>query len=1100
MSTRRWLERQRSRVLRREGLAVALALTGAAALCLALGVIGARLGAYRRVPELVLVGWMAVAGLVAAAAVLALLRMRRFTAGAMAAELERRSGLRSGALSGLTAPSYGSAALAGLADRRMASWLGDHGAPLARAAVARRRRALGGGLALAVTGAATLAAARPGAGTDFWRPLDVLRRSHGAVRLTVDRSAVRRGDTVWATVRAAGRPSAVLHVRAAGEPWRSVPLDLDTAGAATVPLGPLDSDRYLHATSGGRGSDTALVRVNPAPFLADLSLLARYPAYLGRSDEPLPVGPDTVLLPVGTVIETRGRASVALERVAWVSGPRRVPLTPTGGGFAGALRVRESAAWTLEVVGDGGLSLDGAPPRLVIRAQRDSAPVVLVPVPGGDTTAPTSLRQPLVVDVRDDIGVARVEVVSRRVSRLGIAGKPVTEAIPLPEGGVERAVLQWQLDLSARGFLPGDTAYYKVRAWDGAPSPQLGETREYALRLPSLAELREAVRSEARALAGAADSVARGQRDLSRRTADLARERERATTPDGRAAAGEEQLGFRAAERAGELTAEQRRLLDRAEQLRERLDQLSKTAWDAGLTDPAWQRQLSDLRELLERAVTPEMEETLRQLEEAMRRLDAAAVRQALEKLAGQQEQLRRELDRSRTLFERAALEGDLTSLAQDAAELAQRQQEWNRTVSERADSAAERSERELAERADSLAKALEKIEREMKQGEPGRTEATDSVAGEPGRTEASGRSSSQAQRASERMSRAAQAAGQGQQRQAAESGREASEALDSIAPGLRQQRDQLREQWRREVTDALDRALAETAQLARRQEEVQRRLQRGESGPDVRAAQAATRDGVDRVLERLQGAAGKNALIPPALGAALGFARENMDAALQSLQQGTPNARAAADEAGQALDGLNALASQLVRARSDVQGAESGSGLQEAMERMVQLAQQQGAMAGQSGAMLPMMGAGGDLLLQELRSLAAQQRQLQGELERLEAQGDLAGAGQLADEAAEIARRLEQGVLDRDVVERQERLFRRLLDQGRTLRGEEEDDEKERKSETGDQTRVFVPAGRPPADRGPRYRYPSWEDLRHLSPADRRLILDYFRRLNERR
>jgi hypothetical protein len=1093
MSTRRWLERQRARVLRREGLAVVLAVAGAAALWLALGVMGARAGAFRRAPELVVVAWLGVAVLVAAAAAAARQRVRRYTAGALAAELERRSGLRSGALSGLTAASHGSASLADLADRRMASWLGDHGAPLARAAVATRRRALGGGLALAVTGVAMLAAARPGAGGDLWRPLDVLRRSRGAVLVTVDRAAVRRGDTVQATVRAAGRTSAELYVRAAGEPWKSVTLELDTAGAATRALGPLDSDRFLYATSGGRSSDTAVVRVNPAPFLADLSLLARYPAYLGRADEPLPPGPDTVLLPIGTVVETRGRTSVPIERAAWVAAPRRVPLTPTGGEFAGSLRVRESAAWTLEVLGQDGLPLDGPPPTLVIRAQRDSAPVVTVPVPGVDTTAPTSLRQPLVVDVRDDIGVARVEVVSRRVSRLGIAGTPVTETIPLPEGGVERAVIQWQLDLNARGFLPGDTAFYRVRAWDGAPSPQSGETREYALRLPSLAELREAVRSEARALAGAADSVARGQRDLGRRTADLARERERATTQDGRTPAGEEQLGFRAAERAGELTAEQRRLLDRADELRQRLDQLSQTAWDAGLTDPAWQQQLTDLRELLERAVTPEMEETLRQLEEAMRRLDAAAVRQAMEKLAGQQEQLRRELDRSRTLFERAALEGEMTSLAQDAAELAQRQQEWNRAVSERADTATERAERALSERADSLAKALERIEREA-------TRAGDSAGGEPGRVDASQRASSQAQRASGRMNQAAQAAGQGQKSQAAEAGREASEALDSIAPGLRQQRDQLREQWRQEVTDALDRALAETAQLARRQEEVQRRLQRGESGPDVRTAQAATRDGVDRVLERLQGAAGKNALIPPALGAALGFARGQMDEALESLQQGTPNARAAGDNAGQALDGLNALAAQLVRARSDVKGAESGSGLQEALERMAQLAQQQGAMAGQSGAMLPLMGTGGDLLLQELRALAAQQRQLQAELERLEAQGDLAGAGQLADEAADIARRLEQGALDRDVVERQERLFRRLLDQGRTLRGEEEDDERERKSETGDQTNVLVPTGRPPADRGPRFRYPSWDDLQHLSPADRRLILDYFRRLNERR
>jgi hypothetical protein len=349
-------------------------------------------------------------------------------------------------------------------------------------------------------------------------------------------------------------------------------------------------------------------------------------------------------------------------------------------------------------------------------------------------------------------------------------------------------------------------------------------------------------------------------------------------------------------------------------------------------------------------------------------------------------------------------------------------------------------------------------------------------------------------------MGQAAQAAGQGRRQQATRSGGEASRELDPIAQQLQQQRDALREQWRQEVTEALDRALVETAQLARRQEEVQRRLQRGETGPDVRASQAATRDGVDRVLERLQGAAGKNALVPPALGAALGYARNKMDAALDALQQGTPNARTAGGEAGEALDGLNALATQLVRARADVQGAESGSGLEEALERMAQLAQQQGAMAGQSGAMLPLFGAGGQSLLQELRAMAARQRQLQADLERLEAQGDLPGAGQLADEAGEIARRLEEGVLDRQIVERQERLFRRLLDQGRMLRGEEEDEKKERTSRTGDQSNVLVPTGRLPADRGPAVRYPTWEELQHLSPADRRLILDYFRRLNEKR
>ncbi len=49
---------------------------------------------------------------------------------------------------------------------------------------------------------------------------------------------------------------------------------------------------------------------------------------------------------------------------------------------------------------------------------------------------------------------------------------------------------------------------------------------------------------------------------------------------------------------------------------------------------------------------------------------------------------------------------------------------------------------------------------------------------------------------------------------------------------------------------------------------------------------------------------------------------------------------------------------------------------------------------------------------------------------------GEMPGAAELAEEAKDLARRLESGRLDRQLVERQERLFRRMLDAGRTLQG----------------------------------------------------------------
>lgn len=1080
--TGRWLEQRRAELLRRAGLGAALVTSGLMALALGVGVWLGRLGVYGRVPEAMLGGWLLVAGALSAGVWLGVRAARRVRAGALAGELERAGGLRRGAVGGFADPdaASGSPGLVAAADRRMAGWLVEHGAAAFAPVRRRHGRALWRGAAVAAGGIALFASADPAhRHAGFWTPLASIARARGPVLVAASREAVQRGDSVTVTVRAAGRPSATLFVRAPGETWSARPLTLDSAGRAAVTLGPLDSDRYVRATAAGRASDTLHIRVAVPAFLSELALLARYPEYLALPDEPLAAGADPVLLPAGTRVLTRGRVTVPLAAAGWEQDGRRVPLTVDGGAFSGALPVMASGTWRLAAVTADGAPLEGDPPVLVVTAVPDSAPVLAVPVPGADTTAPVSLRQPVVVDVRDDYRVTRVELVSRRVSRLGVKGEARTEPIPLPEDGVERAVLQWVLDLNDRGFLPGDTAYFRVRAWDNAPAPHGVESREYALRLPSMAELRAQARREADALSAAADSLAERQREVERATEDLVTE--------GRREGGEvtnrpgEALEYRATERAGELAQEQSSVVERARELRERLRELSDAAWEAGLTDPEWHRQLADLQKLLEQAVTPELQEALQALQEAMERLDAPGMQEALQRMAEAQRRLREELERARELFERAAVEGEMTSLAADAEELAAQQEEWNREVAGRADSLMAAREEGLAERADSLARDLAGLRESMEQA------GMDPTAAGP----------EQARAAGEQMQQAADAAARGNPQRARQAGEQAASQLGPLAEQLRSERDRLREQWRSEVLEAMDHALIETAQLAQRQDAIRKRMERGEAGADVRAEQAAVRDGVDQVIERVQGAAGQNALVSPRLATALGYAKLKMTGAVDLLQRANPNLRGAQNEAAQALDGLNAVAYQLMRSRSDVAAAQSGSGLQEAIERMAQLAQQQQGLANQAGGLLPMMQQGGEMLMQELRMMAQRQRQLARELERLRGEG-VGSAEELAEEAQELARELERGVLDRGIVERQERLFRRLLDQGRTLRGPEED-EQQRRSEAARPGNVQLPDGTVQRGAGPRYRYPGWEELQKLSPEERRLILDYFRRLNER-
>jgi hypothetical protein len=252
----------------------------------------------------------------------------------------------------------------------------------------------------------------------------------------------------------------------------------------------------------------------------------------------------------------------------------------------------------------------------------------------------------------------------------------------------------------------------------------------------------------------------------------------------------------------------------------------------------------------------------------------------------------------------------------------------------------------------------------------------------------------------------------------------------------------------------------------------------------------------VDQVVRRLGQAAGRNALVAPRLGASLARARREMEEARQSLEGQRPAPDAAGERAGEAARSLSAAALEMVRNRDRVAGSESGSGFAEALRMMAELAGQQGALSDQLGGLLPMLG-GGDAVMMQLRALALRQRAIADRLERLGPSGLPGHPEQLAQEARDLADRLEAGRLDRQTLERQQRLFRRMLDAGRTLRNEDDERESERRSEAAREGRVASPAGRVPLGSGLRYPPPAWEALQGLSPAERALVLEYFRRLN---
>src|SRR5439155_976089 len=120
----------------------------------------------------------------------------------------------------------------------------------------------------------------------------------------------------------------------------------------------------------------------------------------------------------------------------------------------------------------------------------------------------------------------------------------------------------------------------------------------------------------------------------------------------------------------------------------------------------------------------------------------------------------------------------------------------------------------------------------------------------------------------------------------------DAEQQLSDVADALHERGDSLASEWRHETLAALDRALAETAELATGQQRVAEALRHGETGPATRSQQASVEEGTDAVARQISEAAGKHALVSPQLAAALGYAKRQMAAARAGGQGVGPPAR----------------------------------------------------------------------------------------------------------------------------------------------------------------------------------------------------------------
>jgi hypothetical protein len=231
-----------------------------------------------------------------------------------------------------------------------------------------------------------------------------------------------------------------------------------------------------------------------------------------------------------------------------------------------------------------------------------------------------------------------------------------------------------------------------------------------------------------------------------------------------------------------------------------------------------------------------------------------------------------------------------------------------------------------------------------------------------------------------------------------------------------------------------------------------------------------------------------------------MGQAMEAIQQTLDALDNQGGDAPSPGSLAEQAVTALNQAAVMAASAaKAPGRGPQGQSGA-DVMEQLQEIARQQGSVNQRTGQITP-MNLGQQAQSNQLREAADGQEKIAGQLNELgdrppdqdQPLGDLQA---LAEEAQALAERLAGETLDMETLQRQERLFHRLLDAGRSLEKEEFSDERE-SSAPGQFERQEVEVLSPEDMGALRFQIPSPAELQRLAPAQQQMVLEYFERLN---
>ena len=873
--------------------------------------------------------------------------------------------------------------------------------------------------------------------------------------------------------------------------WQSIQMNRnanETLYSATIEQ--IDRSIQYYVSTKDVTSTRFQITVSEEPIVKTFQLELTYPRYTQLPSQQLDSNVGDVEVLYGTEITFTGVSNKPLSEAHLIfqdSDPVNINVdffTLEGKNMKGSFIAERASTYHIHIQDEHGMS-NKVPLTYTLNVFKDEAPQVDIIEPGKDLVLDTDMIVKLKVDATDDYGLQNVQLVYRiqkddfNPVKMTLKDVPRNTSPPLTT-----QFLTYAWDIAPIGLFPGETLSYYVQATDtdDVSGPNIGKSRTFTLRFPTLDELYDDIAAEQETEQQSLDELYDEQAEATNLVENILEKIRKF-----------KDLSLTDEKLLKQVVESQQQIEEKANDLIGSMQQTTTDMEKNELFEPETIQKYQELQELMKEALTEEQQEILKKLGEALAKQELSQQESDLAQANFNQEQFQQQLERLKSLYEQLILQQKLEAAAKQAQQLAEQQKTLMDSIDTAVDENVEdmqdsegfdkRTEdtsetalsdkskmNDAAQKEDMIKKETDKL-----------IDKLDSIGDELTDTAKSQENPApQFQKVADEVKRLNQYAKEQQlpdnlqstslslrnenRQQALETGREAEQTMTELAQGLDNALEFMQGSNSAMALAAMNAAVKSSLYYSHLHEKVIdqtggltisgleeyvpseiKRLQA------LAAKELSASQGISQIAENLWELGKQQMEVDPKIVWRLNASSDALGRAARALEDRQASLALPIQRTG--LADINQAIADMLDAMAQMNQQMGAGGLQSMLEQLQQLAQSQEQLNDMAERLSQQMREQGRTpsLQQRLERIASQQQLIREATERLselaeEASEILGSLKNVAEEMESVETKLKQGTLDQDVVDQQKRILTRMLDSLKSL--EKRDVGRKRKAE----------------------------------------------------